>query len=192
VLNENRNNIINYIITIIIFVEILQFPFSDESVLNEILPFNITVNFTQSLYLHRNVCHIKGHLRFQDSLDAPVQLSSFSPVQEVIYFTAACVKATSRAEDLPSVIGKSEAVIPCRDYIPSWDMHIGEFPHQPRRHDHLQLHTTKSKFRSVTKFISLLVRSSSPTQKNPSKFPMLSFLPLQGTDRTDGGLRENH
>jgi len=113
VLNENRNNVINYIITIIIFVEILQFPFSDESVLNEILSFNVTVNFTQRLYLHRNVCHIKGHLRVQDSFDAPVQLPSFSPVQEVIYFTALCVTATSRAEDLPSVIGKSEAEIPC-------------------------------------------------------------------------------
>jgi len=146
VLNENRNNIINYIITIIIFVGILQFPFSDESVLNEILPFNVTVRFTQRLYLHRNVCHIKGHLGVQDSFDAPVQLPAFSPVQEVIYFTALCVTATSRAEDLPSVIGKYEAEIPCQDFIPSWGKHICGFPHQPRRHSHLHLHITKSNF----------------------------------------------
>jgi len=146
VLNENRNNVINYIITIIIFVEILQFPFSDESVLNEILPFNVTVRFNQRLYLHRNVCHIKDHLRVQDSFDAPVQLTSFSPMQEVIYLTAVCVTATFPAEDLPGVIGKSEAHIPCHDYFPTWERRVGEFPYQPRRYSHLHLHITKSNF----------------------------------------------
>jgi hypothetical protein len=142
VLKENLSNIIKYIITIIIFVEILQLPFSDESALNEGRLFNVRVNFARRIYLPRYVCHSKGHLLVQDSFDAPVQLPSFSPVEEVIYFTALWVTVTPRAEDLSGVIGKSKAEIPCQDYIPSWERRVSEFPHQPRRDCHLQLHIT--------------------------------------------------
>jgi hypothetical protein len=179
VFNEDLYNILNNITTIIIFVWSLQLPFSDESVLNEVLLFNVAVSFTQRLYLLRNVCHSKGHLRLQDSFDAPVQLPSFSPVQKVIYFTAVCVTSTSLAEDLPGVIGKSESHIPCQDCFPTWERGVGEFPHQPRRHVHLHLHIAKSNFLSITKCISLLGRSFSPTQKKTSKFPRTSFLPLK-------------
>ena len=189
--NEDLYNIFNNIITNIIFVGILQLPFSDEPVLNEVLLFNVAVSFTQRLYLLRNVCHIKGYLRVQNSIDALVQLPSFSPVQEVIYCTAMCVAATSPAEGLPDVTGKSVAEIPWQDCIPSWQWRVGEFPHQPRRHGHLHLHIAKFKFLSVTKFITLLGRSFSPTQKKPSKFRRPSFLPLQGTARRGGCLRKN-
>jgi hypothetical protein len=84
-----------------------------------------------------------GHLRVQDSFDATVQLPSFSPVEEVIYFAALCVTATPQSEDLSGVIGKPEAEIPCRDYIPSCERRVCEFPYQPRRHGHLQLHITE-------------------------------------------------
>jgi hypothetical protein len=179
VLNEDLNNIFNNIITIIIFVEILQLPFSDASVLNKVLLFNVSVSFTQILKLLQNFCHIKGHLRVQDSFDAPVQLPSFSPVEEVIYFTALCVTATPPAEDHSGIIGKSEAKIPCQDYLPTCERRVCEFPNQTRRHGHLQLHITKDKFLSITEFNNLLSRSFSPTQKKPFKFPRPFFLPLQ-------------
>ena len=108
---------------------------------------------------------VKGHLRVQDSFDAPVQLPSFSPVEEVIYFTALCVTATPPAEEIPGVIGKSEAEIPCQDCLPTCERRVGKFPNQTRRHGHLQLHITKSKFLSITKFNNLLSRSFLPTQK---------------------------
>ena len=173
VLNEDLYNIFNNITTIITFVGSLQLSFSNEPVLNEVLLFTVAVSFTQRIYLLRNVCHNKGHLRLQDSFNAPVQFPSFSPVQEVIYFTAVCITATSPAEDLPGVIGKSEAEIPCQDCFPTWERGVGEFPHQPRRHVHLQLHIAKSKFLSITKFSSLLGRSFSQTQKKPPSFRVL-------------------
>jgi hypothetical protein len=151
-----------------IFVEILQLLFSDESVLNKVLLFNVAVSFAQRLKLLRNLCHIKCHLRFQNSFEAPVQLSSFSPVEEVIYVTALCVTAAPPAEDHPGVIGKSEAKIPCQDYLPTCERRVGKFPNQTRRHGHLQLYITKSKFLSITKFNNLLRRSSS--QKNLPSF----------------------
>jgi len=129
---QNLSNIIIYIIIINIFVEILQLLFSDESSVNEFMLFNVSVIFTQSIFLLRKLCHSIGHLRVQNSFDAPVHLPSFSPVKQVIYFTAVCVTATPLAEDLSGVIGKSKTEIPCQDYIPSWERRVGLFPHQPR------------------------------------------------------------
>jgi hypothetical protein len=146
VLHEDLYNIFNNTTTIIIFVGILQLPFSDETLLNEVLLFNVAVSFTQKLYLHRNFCHSKSHLRVQDSFDAPVQLPSFSPVQEVIYCSAVAETATSPAEVLPGVPGTSETEIPFQDYTPSWDRRVGEFPHQHRRHGQLQQHIRELNF----------------------------------------------
>jgi hypothetical protein len=108
-------------------------------------------------------------------------------VEEVIYFTALCVTATPPPEDLSGVIGKSEAQIPSQDYILPWERRVGEFPHQPMRHGQLQLNITKSKLLSITKFISLLERSFSPTEKkNPPIFRgLLSYHYEELTGRID-------
>ena len=137
--------------------------------------FNVSVNFTQTIFLLRKFCQSKGHLRVQDSFDDPVQLPSFSPVEEIIYFTAVCVTATPPAEDISGVIGKSETEIPCQDYLPSCERRVGEFPYQSRRQGHLQLHITESEFLTISKFNSLQVRSFSATQTKHSKFLRPSF-----------------
>lgn len=84
-----------------------------------------------------------GYLHVQDSLDAAVQFPSFSSVEVIVYLTGLRVPAISRAESQPGVIGQLEAEIPGHDDVPSRDWRVRAFPYQSRRHDHLQLQTSK-------------------------------------------------
>ena len=66
---------------------------------NKYLLCHVGVQLLEKLAPLGKFCHSQDYLRVQHSFDAQIQVSSFSPVEEVIYFTTALrVPATSRSE----------------------------------------------------------------------------------------------